>query len=328
MPRYKCPKGTRKCITGKCVKKTSIKTVRCKKGTRKCANNRCYPTNYKKSEAAKKIQKTYRNYIDSKLKKKPLKEQVEHFNKIQDKFIFKLNGKKIIIITNDIQSNYCAIINIESPTHIYLDMLYKCGESSGTQVIKLIEKFAKKYGYKKIELEDDSRIYSEKTKFRPKKGGYCMIWLPILQILSSGTTWYNKLGYKSPYYNKEVKHNEAIIKIPFIKFMKSVVGNIRDEDPRASSFESLIEGMYLFVNKDESSISVKDLFTKVNRKLRNEELICGDGKHPELDWYLDIEKFLVDRGAVVNNISKVNPNNIMYLRNSGMFKTTQIKHIE
>ena len=65
---------------------------------------------------------------------------------------------------------------------------------------------------------------------------------------------------------------------------------------------------------------MKDLFTKVNRKWRNEELICGDGKHPELDWYLDIEKFLVDRGAVVNNISKVNPNNIMYLRNSGMFK--------
>ena len=324
MPRYKCPKGTKKCITGKCVKKTSIKTVRCKKGTRKCANNRCYPTNYKKSEAAKKIQKTYRNYIDSKLKKKPLEEQVEHFNKIQDKFFFKLIGNKINITTNDIQSDRCAIINIESPTRIYLDMLYKCGGNSGTQVIKLIEKFAKKYGYKTIELEDDSRIYSEKTKFRRKKGGHCMIWLPILQILSSGTTWYNKLGYKSPYYNKEVKHNEAIINKPFIKFMKDVVGNTLVQDPRAPSLENLIEGMYLFVNKDESSISVKDLFTKVNRKLKNEELIC-DGKHPELDWYIDIENFLVNTGALVNNISKVKPNNIMYLRGS---EITQYKQIE
>ena len=327
MPKYKCPKGTKKCITGKCVKKTSVKTARCKKGTRKCANNQCYQTNYKKVEAAKKIQKTYRNYIDTKLKKKPLEEQVDNFNKNQNKFRFKLIGKTIDIITNDIHAYSCAIINIETPTRIYLDMLYKCGENSGTQVIKLIEKFAKKYGYKTIELEDDSRIYSQKTKFRPKKGDHCMIWLPILQILSSGTTWYNKLGYKSPYYNKEVNHNEAIIKKPFIKFMKNVVGNTQDQDPRAPSFESLIEGMYLFVNKDETTISVKDLFTKVNRKLRNEELICGDGKHPELDWYLDIEKFLVDRGAVVNKIEKRNPNNIMYLRDS-FNKINQIKNIE
>ena len=62
--------------------------------------------------------------------------------------ILKLIGKKINIITNDIHANNCAIINIESPTRIYLDMLYKCGENSGTQVIKLIEKFAKKYGYR------------------------------------------------------------------------------------------------------------------------------------------------------------------------------------
>jgi len=325
MPRYKCPKGTKKCITGKCVKKTSVKTARCKKGTRKCANNRCYLTNYKKNAAAKKIQKTYRNYIDSKLKKKTIEEQVEHFNQIQDKFIFKKIGTKINIITNDIHANSCAIINIESPTHIYLDMLYKCGENSGTQVIKLIEKFSKKYGYKTIELEDDSRIYSEKTKMR-KKGGHCMIWLPILQILSSGTTWYNKLGYKSPYYNKEVKHNESIIKKPFIKFMKDVVGNTQNQNPRAPSLEKLIEGMYLFVNKDESSISVKDLFTKVSRKLKNEELIC-DGKHHELDWYLDIENFLVDRDAVIRKIADINRSNIMYLRDS-FNKITQIKQIE
>ena len=112
-----------------------------------------------------------------------------------------------------------------------------------------------------------------------------------------------------------------------LKFMKDVVGNTQDKDPRAPSLESLIEGMYLFVNKDESTISVKDLFTKVNRKLRNEELICGDGKHPELDWYLDIERFLVDRGAVVNKIEKRNHNNIMYLRDS-FNKINQIKNIE
>lgn len=37
----------------------------------------------------------------------------------------------------------------------------------------------------------------------------------------------------------------------------------------------------------------------------------------------------VNRGALVSNISKVKPNNIMYLRRSGAFdKITQIKQIE
>ena len=62
----------------------------------------------------------------------------------------------------------------------------------------------------------------------------------------------------------------------------------------------------------------------MNRKLKNKELIC-DGKHPELDWYIDIENFLVNTGALVNNISKVKPNNIMYLRGS---EITQYKQIE
>jgi hypothetical protein len=325
--KYRCPNGTKKCITGKCVKKTNVKTQRCKKGMRKCANNNCYSSTIKKEIAALKIQKTYRNYINKKLINKTPKEQIEHFNKIQDKFILSLSVKKVTIYTNNEDKIECATLLIHSPTHLYLDMLNKCGENSGTQVIKLIEKFAKQYGYNKIELEDDSRIYSEKTPFR-KKGGRCMIWLPILQILSSGTTWYNKLGYTSKYYKTEVKHNEAVIKKSFVKFMNTLVANTFNQDKRAPSLESLIEGMYLFVGKDENNISVKDLFTKVSKKLRNQELICNDGNHPELEWYIDIEKFLVDRGALISNPTKANPNNIMYLRGNTMLdKITQIKYI-
>jgi len=329
--RYICPIGSNRCITGKCVKKTSIKTQRCKKGTRKCANNICYSTNYKKNIAAKKIQKTYRKYISSKVSKKTEEEQVEHFNKIQNTFRFNLIGQKIRIITNDINASNCGIINIDSDSHIYIDMLYKCGENTGTQVIKTIERFAKKYGYKTIELEDDSRIYSKNTKLR-KKGGHCMIWMPILQILSSGDTWYNKLGYKSDYYNKEIKHNKAIINKSFIKFMKNIVENTHHPHAHEPSLESLINGMYLFVDEDEKNITVKELFTKVNKKLRNKELIC-DGSLPELDWYIDIQDFLVNRGALVNNPDKPNPNNIMYLRGIMHFRDsneriTQIKHIQ
>ena len=60
--RTKCPPGSRKCISGKCVKKQTDKTPRCNKGTRKCVNQKCYSAKSKEENAAKKIQKMVRIY--------------------------------------------------------------------------------------------------------------------------------------------------------------------------------------------------------------------------------------------------------------------------
>ena len=60
--RTKCPPGSRKCISGKCVKRQSEKTPRCHKGTRKCVNQKCYSAKSKQENAAKKIQKMVRIY--------------------------------------------------------------------------------------------------------------------------------------------------------------------------------------------------------------------------------------------------------------------------
>ena len=61
-PRTKCPPGSRKCISGKCVKKQTDKTPRCNKGTHKCVNQKCYSAKSKHENAAKKIQKMVRIY--------------------------------------------------------------------------------------------------------------------------------------------------------------------------------------------------------------------------------------------------------------------------
>jgi len=45
MPR--CPKGSRKCFSGQCVKKSTALRNKCAKGTRKCANKKCYMKTHK-----------------------------------------------------------------------------------------------------------------------------------------------------------------------------------------------------------------------------------------------------------------------------------------
>ena len=45
MPR--CSKGSRKCFSGQCVKKSFTSKAKCAKGTRKCANKKCYTKSYR-----------------------------------------------------------------------------------------------------------------------------------------------------------------------------------------------------------------------------------------------------------------------------------------
>jgi len=58
--RTRCGNGTRKCINGKCMTKSAIKSSsskpRCKRGTRRCANNICYgKTNQTNSSENRKM---------------------------------------------------------------------------------------------------------------------------------------------------------------------------------------------------------------------------------------------------------------------------------
>ena len=43
MATKRCRKGSRKCFSGKCVKKSSrVGVKRCRKGTKKCADRKCH----------------------------------------------------------------------------------------------------------------------------------------------------------------------------------------------------------------------------------------------------------------------------------------------
>ena len=292
---------------------SKTKKKRCPNGTRR--NNKtgnCDPI--KVAEKAKTDEKT-----------EP-KDQVEHFNLFQNDFVLTMmmRGKSIKMKNKD--NNICAEITIKSNTHLYLDNLYKCGTFSGTNVIQAVETFAKKYGYKTIELEDDARIESKFTQFR-KNGGHCSIWVPVLQILATGETWYNKLGYKSKFYAQEVAHNKKIIETPFIKLITDIALETdysRNRDRRSPTLEELIGGRSHVMEGTDLSVTVREVFTNVVKNLKIKEFQCDEG-HPDIEWILDILDFLVTWGGVVqSSVKRANPKNIIYLRNGEMITQTKI----
>lgn len=316
MPKKRCGIGTRKCVTGKCVKKRTGKGRRCANGTRKCADRKCHRTRISSGKQPKSL-------TPSKSLTSP-KDQIDHFNKFQKEFDLTMNGDGFQMTNRD--QDVCAQVTIKSKTHLYLDNLYKCGVFSGTKVINTVESFAKKYGYRTIELEDDSRIESAKTRFR-KKGGRCMIWVPILQILATGETWYNKLGYKSKFYAQEVAHNKKIIEKPFITLIMDIANQIQYSkewsEEELPTLEELICGRSHVVDKEDLSITVKEVFAKVSKHIRNKELHCDAG-HPDIEWILDILFFITDGHAVQGSMKKANSKNIIYLRSEHITQTKQL----
>jgi hypothetical protein len=97
----------------------------------------------------------------------------------------------------------------ENKQCLHIDSLHRCSDSSGTHLIKLIEKLAKNINIQYTSLWDVSRL----------KLGECEninIKLAHIHILATGESWYNKLGYKSPDYEAEYAHNKLFIQSDFV----------------------------------------------------------------------------------------------------------------
>lgn len=330
----RCPKGTHRCFTGECVVPTKEKTGRCPKGTRKCVDGKCYPyiETSKNRSSLKSSRSTTRSRpkslseakADSPVPKTDLSldQQVEDYNEYQSIYKLTANGKDVFFHTKD-GNIQCSNIEILTPDHIYLDYLERCGSKSGRKVIETIEDFARRYGYKTIELEDDSRIVSHKTRFRVQ-GGECSFWLPILQILAYGETWYNRMGYKSKFYDEEISHNKKIISMKYRKFISEInkFSDYFTEAPeKYLSLEKLFNIGVRMSGKKEPT--VQEVFSEVIKKIKGYELKC-DGTIEEIEWLMDIINFIVDwGGAIQDDMRKAKNFNIIYLR--GNKTITQFK---
>ena len=289
----RCPKGTHKNKAGECVQKNGLevniyvkepspektKTAkkRCPKGMRKDNQGNCSDT--KPTVFAKVPDEPVKLLPSTNIKLDTIEEQCDYYNSSQDIFIFKEANKNTIRITNKRDGASCGQIIIEEKDYIYIDLIGKCGTASGTAVIKTIEDFARKCKYRKLGLEDDSRLGTRSVRL--PEGGLCEMFLSAISILTTGETWYNKLGYKSEWYDKEVAHNKRIIAKPFLSFMNKDVLNIAKtygwQHDWFTKFEATMKECDTIVSKSKlEKISVKDFFTILQNKIRNKPIDCKD----------------------------------------------------
>lgn len=111
-------------------------------------------------------------------------------------------------------------LNMKS-RYIYIGYLTRCGlKNAGRMFLDKVKDFAKKYDFKKIELEDASRIYI----YIEDKEGNIITEIPIslsyFKVLKDGVSWYGKNGFTNEYYEKNKENIFKFIKTPINDLFK------------------------------------------------------------------------------------------------------------
>lgn len=238
-----------------------------------------------------------------------IKQQVKEFNANQNEFIMEQYGTSVNI--RDTDENQCAGITVKSKDGLYLENLYKCGKYSGTNVILAVEKFGRNYGYKTIQLEDESVV-----EYKIGEDIFS-ISVPILQILATGMTWYNKLEYRSIHFEKEFAHNKQVIELPFITFVRRIAQKA-EYSPKKIMY--LVGGLSSIFDDGtlDVRIKVKKVFQAVSARLKTTQLVCD---RDFLQWVVKVLNFIEIQGdAVQTKIKNANEDNIIYLKSFPQIK--------
>jgi hypothetical protein len=196
----------------------------------------------------------------------------------------------------------CAAMSIQYEgdiKEIVLDELDKCGEHSGTQILELVEHFARQYGYNTISLVDASNIVSDDP-------ANCRIPLRFFMILATGQTWYNSKGYKSPYFDKEYEHNLRIIETPVLSYLRGIL----NEDEAEDIISRLTE---LNIMQIDETTTIKALFSTIKQEMRKSVLDCKT--NPLHKWLHDILQKIALSGARIHStkIDHLPENNIVFV---------------
>ena len=100
-----------------------------------------------------------------------------------------------------------------SKTSIELINLSKCGEISGTTILKQIINMGKDLHKETIVLQDESKI-----NLSPD----CRYDLSYYKILLTGQSWYNQFGFVSVDHTTDMEHNERQRTLPFHEFVDRI----------------------------------------------------------------------------------------------------------
>jgi hypothetical protein len=171
---------------------------------------------------------------------------------------------------------------------IIINNLYKC-QIRGTVSLLNVEQIAIQMGIFKIMLSDGSHITTScGIKLR----------LDVLFILSSGITWYNKLGYDFENQLERNTHNNQIILKSMDEFIQTI--NDRLNEPKKAEFNELITSMKKWIRFDSN---VKGFFIDAIQILKTSS-ICEFERHLEilLNYIVDANLLIATRGYVTKII--------------------------
>lgn len=171
-----------------------------------------------------------------------------------------------IIVTDNDDSQLCGIILFNSKDlKMHLYKLKKCS-ISGTEFLLKMDELAEKLNIKSITLTDESSIEFGRGR---------SINLALLNILSTGKSWYNSKGYISTNYIDEQEHNLKIIDMNICEFLLGI------NFPEACTC-SVSEITHLY----KPNVDVKTFFTNIKELLKK-------GPSPELkDWLISFFRSL------------------------------------
>jgi len=190
----------------------------------------------------------------------------------RDHPIWKFFPKELYYIDSDIdmweeiirskEYKTCIHFNFSHKKNNTIDLNYlgSCGDDKKYSYSENLKRFIKFARFLKkidnrlseISLVDNSNIQIGKFE----------IPFYILDILTTGESFLNKIGFKSDNYEKEKKHNRKYLNMNFIDFLKEVF--------KSKSYDNLLKKIYklLHITNNKENITVKKVFQKIKEILK------------------------------------------------------------
>jgi hypothetical protein len=159
-----------------------------------------------------------------------------------------------VIITNKTEKDViCVNFTIRVPQGIIqLNSVLKCSvtgdDGTGTALLSKVETFAKQLGITHITLDDESNINICGNE----------IDLAHFKILTTGMSWYNKLGYFSRSHEYDMKANSAFIASLIATYLTQ---DMRNTFPPASpdeTVQSYVTRIFTSIRQQEPPCSEED----------------------------------------------------------------------
>ena len=156
-----------------------------------------------------------------------------------------------------IENATCLILEFNED-YIYIDTLNRCGNNSGTYLLKKIDDLAALIpNIKYIGLKDGSTIYNDNIN------------LQFLKILAKGKSWYNSLGYISDNYENEKAHNEELRNTTLIQLLEKCKDKLIQIFIKYRGKETLLDDIKRYKELSERSAYSKTMLQQTEQNYNN-----------------------------------------------------------